>query len=119
MKLAAVCVAATIAATTAFARLAVADTKTTATSVITQIKVLDVGDANYKLFHGAVWLEYDKATANYRWGGEHCNGEGLSDLNVGLLFSAFRAKYSVSIDYKLTKHKKRTYRCITGFSVTR
>ena len=117
MKLAALCIAAACAATLTSTRLAAADT--TPITVITQIKVVDVGDSNYKLFHGALWLEHDKATFNYRWGGEHCNGEGLSDLNVTLLFSAFRSKDSVSVDYKECKHQKRTYRCITGFSVTR
>ncbi|HTM20549.1 MAG TPA: hypothetical protein VL172_08585 [Kofleriaceae bacterium] len=92
---------------------------TTATSSIAQIKVLEKNDANYKLYHGAIWLEYDKATYNYRWGGAHCGEQGLSDINLGLLFAAFRAKYSVTIDYAEVEYKERSYRCITAFSVTR
>jgi hypothetical protein len=92
---------------------------TTATSTIAQLKVLERGDASYKLYHGAIWLEYDKATFNYRWGGAHCSEQGLSDINISLLFAAFRAKYSVTIDYVENEYKERTYRCITGFSVTR
>ncbi len=119
MNLAKLCTAIVLASTFVFAAPVAAGTKTSATSVIDQIKVLDVGDANHSKFHGAVWLEFDKATANYRWGGKHCNDQGLSDLNISLLFAAFRSKYSVTIDYKVCKHKKRQYRCITGFSVTR
>ncbi len=93
--------------------------ETTATSTITQIKVLEKSDENYRLFHGALWLDYDKATSNYRWGGAHCKNQGLSDLNISLLFSAFRAKYSVTIDYRVVSYRQRQYRCITGFSITR
>jgi hypothetical protein len=92
---------------------------TTATSTIAQLKVLERADPSYKLYHGAIWLEYDKATFNYRWGGAHCGEQGLSDINISLLFAAFRAKYSVTIDYVDHEYKERTYRCITGFSVTR
>lgn len=92
---------------------------TTATSTIAQIKVLEKSDSSYRLFHGAIWLEYDKATNNYRWGGAHCGNQGMRDLNISMLFAAFRSKYSVTLDYKPFKYKKRVYRCITGFSVTR
>jgi hypothetical protein len=92
---------------------------TTATSTITQIKVVDEGSDNYKLFHGAVWLEYDKAEYNYRWGGKHCDGKSLSDMNISLLFAAFRSKYSVNMDYETVKYRKSSYRCVTGFTVTR
>ena len=84
-----------------------------------ELKVLERSDASYKLYHGAIWLEYDKATFNYRWGGAHCSEQSLSDINISLLFAAFRAKYSVTIDYVENEYKERTYRCITGFSVTR
>jgi hypothetical protein len=92
---------------------------TTATSTITQIKVLSPADDNHRLFHGAIWLEYDKQTFNYRWGGAHCNGANLTDLQVSLLFAAFRSKYSITIDYTTREYKKQSYRCITGFTVTR
>jgi hypothetical protein len=98
---------------------AAAHAETTATSTITQIKVLDKSHPNYRLFHGAIWLDYDKATHNYRWGGAHCKNQGMSDLNLSMLFAAFRSKYSVTIDYKVMSYRKSTYRCIIGFSVTR
>ena len=43
---------------------AVADT--TASSTIAQIKVVERSDASHKLYRGAIWLDYDKATYNYR-----------------------------------------------------
>jgi hypothetical protein len=92
---------------------------TTASSTIAQVKVVERSDPSYRLYHGAIWLDYDKATFNYRWGGAHCNEQGLSDMNLSLLFAAFRARYSVTVDYVDNTYKDRTYRCITGFSVTR
>ncbi|HEY6178597.1 MAG TPA: hypothetical protein VIX73_29305, partial [Kofleriaceae bacterium] len=38
--------------------------ETTATSSIAQLMMLEPGDASYKLFHGAVWLDHDKAQWN-------------------------------------------------------
>jgi hypothetical protein len=96
-----------------------ASAETTATSTITQIKMVEKSHSNYRLFHGAIWLDYDKATHNYRWGGAHCKNQGMSELNLSLLFAAFRSKFSVNIDYKEMKYQDREYRCITGFSVTR
>jgi hypothetical protein len=113
----------TLVATAAVAALlsapGAAAADTTATSTVAQIKVLEKSDASYKLYHGAIWLAYDKATFNYRWGGAHCADQGLSDLNVSLLFAAFRHGYSITVDYVENEYKERTYRCITGFSVTR
>src|SRR5512142_2520440 len=68
---------------------------TTSTTSVSQLMVLEPGDASYKLFHGAVWLEIDKATTNYRWGGLQCKGRDLSDSSVQLLFAAFRSEYQV------------------------
>ena len=82
--------------------------------------VLEPGDASYKLFHGAVWLDLDKATTNYRWGGLQCKGRDLSDTSVQLLFAAFRsatpgqARVRASTDYK-----DKQYRCVTGFTVSK
>ena len=53
---------------------------TTTTTSVAQLMVLEPGDASYKLFHGAVWLEHDKASTNYRWGGLQCKGRELSDI---------------------------------------
>src|ERR1051325_6209476 len=50
---------------------------TTATSSIAQLMVLEPGDASYKLFHGAVWLDHDKAQWNYCWGGLQSKGREL------------------------------------------
>jgi hypothetical protein len=117
MKLIRSVVAAVVLLAFAMANPATADT--TASSTITQMKMLAACDSNYRLFHGALWLEYDKATANYRWGGEHCGNKTLSDMKVSMLFAAFRSKYSVTIDFRIHKYKNRSYRCITGFAVTR
>ena len=102
-----------------FVLVAPARAETTATSTITQIKVVDKGSESYKLFHGAIWLEHDKSEYNYRWGGKHCDGNGLSDMNISLLFAAFRSKDSVNVDYEDVKYNKASYRCITGFTITR
>jgi len=100
-----------------FAQPANADTS--ATSTISQIKVIDVADDTYQFFHGAVWLEHDKADHNYRWGGKHCGGVTLSESSINLLFAAFRDKHSVAIDYRAYKYKTHVSRCITAFTVTR
>ncbi len=110
-----VCAAAVVFVALAFAKPAQADT--TATSKITQIKILSKADSNYRLFHGAIWLEYDKAQFNYRWGGKHCKGNTLKGINVGMLFAAFRYKYSITIDYKNHAHGKHKFRCITAFTL--
>lgn len=98
---------------------AVAHADTTATTSVSQVMVLEPGDPSYKLFHGAVWLDVDKATTNYRWGGLQCKGRDLSDTSVQLLFAAFRAEYQVRLEYVQTEYKDKPYRCVTGFTVTK
>jgi len=93
--------------------------ETTPTSSIAQVMVLEPSDASYKLFHGAIWLDHDKAQWNYRWGGLACKGRELSDANVQLLFSAFRAEYQVTFEYVVTDYKGKPYRCITGMTISR
>jgi hypothetical protein len=101
----------------ALSRPALADTS--ATTSVAQLMVLEPGDASYKLFHGAVWLEYDKASLNYRWGGLQCKGRELSDTSVQLLFAAFRSEYQVTVEYVATEYKGKPYRCITGFTISK
>lgn len=96
---------------------AVADTSNT--SSIAQLMLLEPGDRNYKLFKGAVWLEYDKATVNYRWGGAQCPRQDLSETSVQILFAAFRSEYAVTLEYAVTELKGKQYRCITGFTVSK
>src|SRR5688572_33203268 len=95
------------------------DADTTATTSVTQLIVLEPGDASYKLFHGAVWLESDKATTNYRWGGLQCKGRELADSSVQLLFAAFRAEYQVTLEYVVSQYKDKQFRCVTGFTISR
>jgi hypothetical protein len=92
---------------------------TTATTSIAQLMVLEPGDASYKLFHGAVWLEHDKAAWNYRWGGLQCKGRELSDTTVQLLFAAFRSEYQVTVEYVVTDYKGKPYRCLTGLTISK
>jgi|SRR6476469_3562934 hypothetical protein len=99
------------------ATLAHADT--TATTSVAQLMVLEPGDSSYKLFHGAVWLESDKANLNYRWGGLQCKGRDLSDTSIQLLFAAFRSEYQVKVEYVVTDYKDKQYRCVTGFTVSK
>ena len=96
-----------------------AHAETTNTSSIAQLMVLEPGDRNHKLFHGAVWLEYDKASYNYRWGGAQCGGRGLSETSVQILFASFRAEYQVTLEYVVSELKGKPYRCITGFTVSK
>jgi len=110
---------AVVAAVVALAvpRLAVAETSNT--SSIAQLMILETGDANYKNFHGAIWLDHDKAQYNYRWGGLQCKGRDLSDSSVQILFASFKSEYQVTLEYVVTEHKNKSYRCITGFSVSK
>src|SRR6476620_1743949 len=100
-----------------FAGRASADT--TSTTSVAQLMVLEPGDASYKLFHGAVWLDADKASTNYRWGGLQCKGRDLSDTSIQLLFAAFRSEYTVKLEYVVTDYKDKQYRCVTGFTVSK
>jgi len=97
----------------------VAAAETTNTTSIAQLMVLEPGDGSYKLFHGAVWLEYDKATYNYRWGGLQCRGRELSDTSIQLLFAAFRSEYQVTVEYVVSEYKAKQYRCLTGFTISK
>jgi len=81
--------------------------------------ILEPGDASYKLFHGAVWLDADKASTNYRWGGLQCKGRDLSDNSVQLLFAAFRSEYHVKLEFVINDYKDKQYRCVTGFTVSK
>jgi hypothetical protein len=93
--------------------------ETTATTSVAQLMVLEPGDASYKLFHGAVWLDADKATVNYRWGGLQCKGRELGDTSIQLLFAAFRSEYQVKVEYVLSDYKDKQYRCVTGFTISK
>ncbi|CAN5896587.1 hypothetical protein BH11MYX2_BH11MYX2_26420 [soil metagenome] len=97
----------------------VAHAETTPSTAVSQLMVLEPGDTSYKLFHGAVWLDTDKATTNYRWGGLQCKGRELSDTSVQLLFAAFRSEYTIAIEYVMSEYKGKQYRCVTGFTISR
>ncbi len=117
MRSAAAAAAVLAAATLFVARPALAET--TPTSSVAQLMVLEPGDASYKLFHGAVWLDYDKAQWNYRWGGLQCKGRELSDTSIQLLFAAFRSEYQVTLEYVSSDYKSKPYRCLTGFTISK
>jgi len=106
-----------LALLTATATAAHADT--TAITSVSQLMVLEPGDSSYKLFHGAIWLDVDKASTNYRWGGLQCKGRDLSDTSIQLLFAAFRSEYQVKLEYVVTDYKDKQYRCVTGFTISR
>ena len=106
-----------VCALTAAAVPARADT--TAMTSIAQLMMLEPGDPSYKLFHGAVWLEHDKATWNYRWGGLQCKGRDLSDTSIQLLFAALRSEYQVTIEFVATDYKGKPFRCITGLTISK
>jgi hypothetical protein len=92
---------------------------TTPVTSVAQLMVLEPGDSSYKLFHGAVWLDVDKASVNYRWGGLQCKGRELSDTSIQLLFAAFRAEYQVKLEYVITDYERKQYRCVTGFTISK
>ncbi len=112
-----IAVALALTAVTARAQPAVAET--TPVTSIAQLMVLEPGDKNYRLFHGAIWLDADKATTNYRWGGAQCAGKDLSASSVQILFAAFRSEYAVAIEFATTELKGKTFRCITGFTISK
>lgn len=105
--------------TLALAMPLAARAETTTTTSIAQLMVLEPGDASYKLFHGAVWLDSDKQSTNYRWGGLQCKGRELSDSNVQILFAAFRSEYHVTLEYVVSQYKDKQYRCVTGFTISK
>lgn len=86
---------------------------------VSQLMVLEPGDTSYKLFHGAVWLDSDKATTNYRWGGLQCKGRDLSESSIQILFAAFRSEYLIKLEFVLIDYKDKQYRCVTGFTVAK
>jgi hypothetical protein len=92
---------------------------TTPTTSVSQLMVLEPGDSSYKLFHGAVWLEADKASTNYRWGGLQCKGRDLSETSIQILFAAFRSEYQVKLEFVINDYKDKQYRCVTGFTVSK
>jgi len=93
--------------------------ESTPTTAIAQLMMLEPGDASYKLFHGAVWLDADKAAWNYRWGGLQCKGRELSDTSIQLLFAAFRSEYQVTLEYVTSEYKGKQYRCVTGLTISK
>ena len=97
----------------------VASADTTTPTSVAQLMVLEPGDASYKLFRGAVWLDVDKASTNYRWGGLQCKGRELSDTSVQILFAAFRSEYQVAVEYVVTEYKGKQFRCVTGFTISK
>lgn len=104
-------------ALTAAASPAAADTSPTAP--VSGLMVIEAGDRNYKLFHGAVWLEQDKATTNYRWGGAQCGGRDISATTIQLLFSAFRSGDQVTIEFIASDFKGKPYRCVTAVTFSK
>jgi hypothetical protein len=108
-----------VLALSALTVVAPARADTTGTTSIAQLMVLEPGDSSYKLFHGAVWLDADKASVNYRWGGLQCKGRELSDTSIQLLFAAFRSEYQVKLEFVATEYKDKQYRCLTGFTISK
>ena len=84
------------------------------TSAIAQLMVVESGHKDYKSFHGAVWIDHDKATTNYRWGGAQCSGRDISESTVQLLFAALRSGDQVTLEYVLSEVKGKQYRCVTA-----
>jgi len=84
----------------------VARADTTSGTSVSQLMILEPGDSSYKLFHGAVWIDVDKATTNYRWGGLQCKGRDLSDTSVQLLFAAYRGVDTVKLEYVVNSKRR-------------
>ncbi len=108
-----------LAVVASIARIAPAAADPSPTSAITQLMVIESGDKNYKLFHGAIWLDADKATSNYRWGGAQCGGRDIAESTVQLLFSALRSGDQVSVEYAVGDLKGKQYRCITAVTFSK
>ena len=98
---------------------AVARADTTPPTTIAQMMILEPSDSSYKLFHGAVWLEADKSSVNYRWGGLQCKGRELGDTSIQILFAVFRAGTPLTLEFVTTEYKDKTYRCVTGFTLSK
>ncbi|HVV88108.1 MAG TPA: hypothetical protein VHE35_33940 [Kofleriaceae bacterium] len=100
-------------------RVAPASADPSPTSPVAQLLVVESGHKDYKSFHGAVWLQEDKATTNYRWGGSQCAGKDVSDSTIQLLFAAFRSGDQVTIDFVPTDIKGKQYRCVTAVTFSK
>jgi hypothetical protein len=99
--------------------VSLAHAESTPGSTIAQVMLLEASDSSYELFHGAIWLDKDKATTNYRWGGAQCKGRDLTDTSVQVLYAAYRAGDFVAVEYVTNDYKAKTYRCITGFTLSK
>ena len=88
-------------------------------STVAQIKLVAPGDELYKLYQGALWLNVDKASHNYKWGGRQCGSITLTDAQVLLLINAFDNKHTVVLDFEENVYKGRSYRCISAIAVRR
>lgn len=99
------------------ASTALADTSPT--SGVAQLMLVEPGDASYRLFHGTVWLEADKAAANYRWGGLQCKGRDISDASVQLLLASLRGDYQVTLEFVPSQLEDTTFRCVTAVTLSK
>lgn len=91
-----------------------ADADTANTSAIAQLMVVESGHKDYKSFHGAVWIDHDKASTNYRWGGAQCGGRDIAESTVQLLFAALRSGDQVTLEYVVSEVRGKPYRCVTA-----
>lgn len=89
------------------------------TSPVAQLHVVEPGDDNHRLFHGAVWLEVDKAQTNYRWGGLHCKGRELSAPSLALLAQALGSTLVVQLGYVASTYEDKAYRCVTSVTISK
>ena len=100
-------------------RPATALADTSPTSGVAQLMVVEAGDASYRLFHGAVWLDSDKASTNYRWGGLQCKGREIGAASLELLMLAMRTDYQVTLEYVASQLESETYRCVTAVTLSK
>jgi len=69
--------------------------------------------------HGAVGLGIGRGRTNPRVGGPQGKGRDLAESRVQILFAAFRSEYQVALEYVVSELKGKTYRCITGFTISK
>ncbi len=97
----------------------VAHAEPSPTSGVAQLMIVEPGDASYRLFHGTVWLESDKASTNYRWGGLQCKGRDISDVSVQLLLASLRGDYQVTLEFVTSQLEADSFRCVTAVTLSK
>ena len=83
---------------------------------IKNIELLSPSADNYVQYHGRVFINHDKRTTEYRWGGTSCGSKVLSDALVDRLVDAAKNKDLVKVKPRYAKGAGEL-KCLVGFTI--